>query len=103
MFSYCKCFRIFIIIIIIIVIISHIQPLTLSTLRRGRMKLDVPTSLGLCHSFTLIHINDEADDDIIVIINIVIIITIVITIMKAIPRQARDSSSLCSLVGNRKL
>ena len=78
---------------------------------RGRMKVDVPTSLELCHSFTLIHINDEADDNIIVIIIIVIIITIVIiivviiviNIMKAIPRQARDSSSLCSLVENRKL
>ena len=77
---------------------------------RGRMKVDVPTSLELCHSFTLIHINDEADDNIIVIIIIVIIIIviiivviIVINIMNAIPRQARDSSSLCSLVENRKL
>ena len=71
---------------------------------RGRMKIDVPTSLELCHSFTLIHINDEADDNIIVIIIIVIIVVIIaISIMKAIPRQARDSSSLCSLVENRKL
>ena len=68
---------------------------------RGRMKVDVPTSLELCHSFTLIHINDEADDNVIVIIIIVIIIAIVIiivviiviNIMNAIPRQARDTRS----------